>query len=683
MKRHYSIIPILIAFAMIISMLLGSCQGPGETEEKNLKIKYINDSIDPGDNFYRFANEGWMEAHPLPKDESRFGSFDLLRKNTKQKVKNILEEAAEGQYESGSIEQKIGDLYSLGMDTQKIKEQGLKPIEDDMKAIEAIQTKEELINQITYFHKYGIGSLFRLSAGADAKNSKMNIAQLSQGGLGMSDRDYYLKDDERTRNIRKAYRNFIPKIFKLAGASSQEAGDATETIMDVETRLAKASMTRLERRDPHKTYNKMKLGELKQLCPNFKWKRYFKGLEIDVPDSMNVHQPDFFREVNSMLENMPLDTWKTYLRWNLLNSTAEYLPPEFVEANFEFYGKTMQGLQEMKPRWRRVLDVTNRSLSHPIGKKFVEKHFPPEAKKRMIALVNNLQDAFGQRIKRLDWMTDETKEKALEKLSVMNVKIGYPDKWRDFSDLTIDTSSYVENVLTSQKFNKSYQLNKIDQPVDEDEWFMPPQTVNAYYSPSMNEICFPAGILQPPFFYLEGDAAVNYGAIGGVIGHEMTHGFDDQGRKYDKEGNLNDWWTKKDAERFDKRSQVLVKQYNQKTVLDTVNADGKLTLGENIADLGGVSISYTAFKNATENEDPPEKIDGYTPEQRFFLAWARVWAQNIRDKEILRRTQEDVHSLGIHRANGPLPNTNAFYEAFNVTEEDKLYIPEEKRAKIW
>lgn len=683
MKRHYSIIPILIAFAMTISMLLGSCQGPGETEEKNLKIKYINDSIDPGDNFYRFANEGWMEAHPLPEDESRFGSFDLLRKNTKQKVKNILEEAAEGQYESGSIEQKIGDLYSLGMDTQKIKEQGLKPIEDDMKAIEAIQTKEELINQITYFHKYGIGSLFRLSAGADAKNSKMNIAQLSQGGLGMSDRDYYLKDDERTRNIRKAYRNFIPKIFKLAGASSQEAGDATETIMDVETRLAKASMTRLERRDPHKTYNKMKLGELKQLCPNFKWKRYFKGLEIDVPDSMNVHQPDFFREVNSMLENMPLDTWKTYLRWNLLNSTAEYLPPEFVEANFEFYGKTMQGLQEMKPRWRRVLDVTNRSLSHPIGKKFVEKHFPPEAKKRMIALVNNLQDAFGQRIKRLDWMTDETKEKALEKLSVMNVKIGYPDKWRDFSDLTIDTSSYVENVLTSQKFNKSYQLNKIDQPVDEDEWFMPPQTVNAYYSPSMNEICFPAGILQPPFFYLEGDAAVNYGAIGGVIGHEMTHGFDDQGRKYDKEGNLNDWWTKKDAERFDKRSQVLVKQYNQKTVLDTVNADGKLTLGENIADLGGVSISYTAFKNATENEDPPEKIDGYTPEQRFFLAWARVWAQNIRDKEILRRTQEDVHSLGIHRANGPLPNTNAFYEAFNVTEEDKLYIPEEKRAKIW
>ena len=683
MKRHYHVIPILTAFAMTISMLFGSCQGPGEKEEKNLKVEYINDSIDPGDNFYQFANDGWMEAHPLPEDESRFGSFDLLRKNTREKVRNILEESASGDYEEGSIEQKIGDLYSLGMDTEKIKQQGLKPIEDDLKAIEAIQTKEELINQITYFHKYGIGSLFRLSAGADAKNSKMNIAQLSQGGLGMSDRDYYVKEDERTRNIRKAYRNFIPKIFKLAGASSQEAGSVTETIMDVETRLAKASMTRLERRDPHKTYNKMKLEELKQLCPNFNWEDYFKGLEIEVPDSMNVRQPEFFKEVNSMLEEVSIDTWKTYLRWNLLNSTAEYLPPEFAEVNFEFYGKTMQGLQEMKPRWRRVLEVTNRSLSDPIGKKFVEKHFPPEAKKRMVALVNNLQEAFAQRIKRLDWMSEETKEKALDKLSVMNVKIGYPDEWRDFSDLTIDTSSYVANVLTSRKFNKSYQLNKIDKPVDENEWFMPPQTVNAYYAPSMNEMCFPAGILQPPFFYLEGDAAVNYGAIGAVIGHEMTHGFDDQGRKYDKEGNLNDWWTQKDAERFDKRSQVLVKQYNQKTVLDTVHADGKLTLGENIADLGGMSIAYTAFKNATDDKDLPEKIDGYTPEQRFFLAWARVWAQNIRDKEILRRTQEDVHSLGIHRVNGPLPNIDAFYQAFNVTKEDNLYIPEEKRAKIW
>ena len=668
---------------MTISMLFGACQGPGEKEEKNLKVEYINDSIDPGDNFYQFANDGWMEAHPLPEDESRFGSFDLLRKNTREKVRNILEESASGDYKEGSIEQKIGDLYSLGMDTEKIKQQGLKPIEDDLKAIEAIQTKEELINQITYFHKYGIGSLFRLSAGADAKNSKMNIAQLSQGGLGMSDRDYYLKEDERTRNIRKAYRNFIPKIFKLVGASSQEASAVTETIMDVETRLAKASMTRLERRDPHKTYNKMKLEELKQLCPNFNWEDYFKGLEIEVPDSMNVRQPEFFKEVNSMLAEVSIDTWKTYLRWNLLNSTAEYLPPEFAEANFEFYGKTMQGLQEMKPRWRRVLEVTNRSLSDPIGKKFVEKHFPPEAKKRMVTLVNNLQDAFAQRIKRLDWMSEETKEKALDKLSVMNVKIGYPDEWRDFSDLTIDTSSYVANVLTSRKFNKSYQLNKIDKPVDENEWFMPPQTVNAYYAPSMNEICFPAGILQPPFFYLEGDAAVNYGAIGAVIGHEMTHGFDDQGRKYDKEGNLNDWWTQKDAERFDKRSQVLVKQYNQKTVLDTVHADGKLTLGENIADLGGMSIAYTAFKNATDDKDLPEKIDGYTPEQRFFLAWARVWAQNIRDKEILRRTQEDVHSLGIHRVNGPLPNIDAFYQAFNITGEDKLYIPEEKRAKIW
>ncbi|MGM0530156.1 MAG: M13 family metallopeptidase [Bacteroidota bacterium] len=668
---------------MSIPIFMSSCQGPGEQEEKNLKVEYINDSIDPGDNFYQFANDGWMDEHPLPEDESRFGSFDLLRRNTKHKVKNILEECAEGDYKSGSIEQKIGDLYSLGMDTNKIDRQGIQPIEEDLKSIEAIQSKEELISQITYFHKYGIGSLFHLSSGADAKNSKMNIAQLSQGGLGMSDRDYYLKDDERTREIRKAYRDFIPKIFKLAGASGEEAGTGTETVMEIETQLARASMSRLERRDPHKTYNKMKLEELKELCPNFNWESYFKGLGIEAPDSMNVRQPEFFKKVNSMIENVSLDTWKTYLRWNLLNSTATYLTPDFVTANFEFYGKTMQGQEEMKPRWRRVLDVTNSALSHPIGKKFVEEHFPPEAKDRMLTLVDNLQEAFAHRIERLEWMSEETKDKALEKLSVMNVKIGYPDEWRDFSDLKIDAPSYVENVLASKRFNKQYQLDKIGEPVDEDEWFMPPQTVNAYYSPSMNEICFPAGILQPPFFYLEGDAAVNYGAIGGVIGHEMTHGFDDQGKKYDKEGNLNNWWTQKDEERFEERSKVLVNQYNQKTVLDTVHADGELTLGENIADLGGVSISYTAFKNATEGEELPERIDGYTPNQRFFLAWARVWAQNIRDEEILRRTQEDVHSLGIHRVNGPLPNVDTFYEAFDVSQEDELYIPEDKRARIW
>ncbi|MFW6099840.1 MAG: M13 family metallopeptidase [Bacteroidota bacterium] len=682
MARHTPT-PTLIAFIMSIFMLLGSCGGSGDQETQNLKVKYINDSIDPGNNFYRFANDGWMEAHPLPGDESRFGSFDLLRKNTREKVKDILETCAGGDYEKGSIEQKIGDLYSLGMDTNKIRQQDIQPIKEELKSIEAIHSKEELINQITRFHKYGIGSLFRLSAGADAKNSGMNIAQLSQGGLGMSDRDYYLKKDERTNKIRGAYRDFIPKIFILAGTSDDKAGKNTETIMELETRLAKASMTRLERRDPHKTYHKMTLEELKELCPNFNWEDYFKGLGIEVPDSMNVRQPEFFSEVNSMIESVSLDYWKTYLRWNLLNGTASYLTPEFVEANFEFYGKTMQGTDEMKPRWRRVLEVTNSSLSHPIGKKFVEEHFPPKAKERMLTLVDNLQEAFNQRIKNLEWMSEETKNKALEKLSVMNVKIGYPEEWRDFSDLTIDAPSYVENVLASKKFNKQYQLNKIGKPVDEDEWFMPPQTVNAYYSPSMNEICFPAGILQPPFFYMEGDKAINYGAIGGVIGHEMTHGFDDQGRKYDKEGNLNDWWTKDDGKRFDKRSEVLIEQYNQKTVLDTVHADGDLTLGENIADLGGISISYTAFKNATKNQELPEKIEGYTPAQRFFLAWARVWAQNIRDEEILRRTQEDVHSLGIHRVNGPLPNVDAFYEAFNVTEENELYIPENKRAKIW
>ncbi len=673
-----------LLFAVTVPLFFATCsQGPGEKAKQDLKVNYINDSIDPGDNFYRFANDGWIEAHPLPDDESRFGSFDLLAKKTKTKVKNLVKNLAEADHQQGTIEQKIGDFYTLAMNTGKVNEQGLDPIADEIKRIEQLNNTQDLQQQVRHFHHYGIGSLFRLSSGADAKNSDMVIAQLSQGGLGMSSRDYYLKDDKRSTKIREAYRDYMRKIFILSGESKKEADQKVQTIMDMETRLAKASMTRLERRDPQKTYHKMNAKELQQLCPAMDWKGYFTGLNIEVPEDINVRQPQFFKQVNQMLGEVPIDQWKTYFKWNLLNSSASYLSDEYVKARFNFYGKTMQGQKEMKPRWRRVLNVTNRALGFAVGKKFVEAHFPPKAKKRMTNLVGNLKDAFAQRIKNLQWMSDTTQQKALEKLQVMNVKIGYPDQWRDYSDLTINGDAYIENVMASRRFNKNYQLSKIGQPVDEDEWFMPPQTVNAYYSPSMNEICFPAGILQPPFFYMEGDDAINYGAIGGVIGHEMTHGFDDKGRQYDKEGNLNNWWTPKDTKRFNKRSQRLVEQYNKKTVLDTVHADGELTLGENIADLGGLSIAYTAFKKATRDKNLPEKIDGYSPDQRFFLSWARVWAQNIRDEEILRRTKEDVHSLGVHRVNGPLVNIDAFYDAFNVTREDELYLPEDKRAKIW
>jgi len=676
---------LFLTLIMVASILFfGACSQTAQKEkEQDLNVNYINEEVDPGNNFYKFVNDGWVEDHPIPAEESRFGSFDLLGRKTKKKVRTILEETADQKHKTGSIEQKIGDFYRLGMDTQKIQKQGLTPLKEELARIEAIQTREDVQEQLIHFHNYRIGSFFGIFASPDAQNSDMNIAQLSQGGLGMSDRDYYVKDDKRSKEIRNAYRDYVTRIFQLAGDNEQEAKQATDIIMNLETRLAEASMTRLERRKPKKTYNKMKLEELENTYSNFDWRGYFKGLGIEVPSEMNVRQPEFFTEANTMINEVPVDKWKTYFRWNLLNSSTSYLTDEFVQADFDFYGKEMQGKEEMQDRWRRVLDVTNFALGDAVGKKFVEKHFPPEAKKRMVKLVENLKGAFAERIKELDWMSDETKEKALEKLEVMNKKIGYPDKWRDYSELTIGTESFFANVMASRKFQKQYQLDKIGKPVDEDEWFFPPQTVNAYYAPSMNEVCFPAGILQPPFFYLDGDDAVNYGAIGAVIGHEMTHGFDDQGRQYDKQGNLNDWWTKQDSKNFDERTQVLVEQFNQKTVLDTVHANGELTLGENIADLGGLSIAYTAFKNATADKNMPDKIDGYTPEQRFFLAWGRVWAQNIRDKEILRRTKEDVHSLGVHRVNGPIANIDAWYEAFNVEKVNSIYIPEDQRAKIW
>jgi putative endopeptidase len=674
---------LLIAIMAASTLFSGSCTKQDQKKEQDLNVDYINTDVDPGDNFYNFVNDGWMEAYPIPADESRFGSFDLLRKKTKEKVKGILEECKNSDSDNGTIEQKIGDFYELGMDTGKIEKQGLKPLEKELAKIKSIQSKEDIQKQFMHFHNYNIGSFFGIGASADAKNSDMNIAQLSQGGLGMSDRDYYVKDDKRSKEIRDAYRKYVSRIFQLAGDSEQKAKNQVKTIMNIETRLAEASMTRLERRNPKKTYNKMTLEEVQNKYSNIKWENYFKGLDIEVPSEINVRQPGFFSEANKMMEEVSVEDWKTYFRWNLLNSSADYLTDDFVQAHFDFYGKEMQGKKEMKERWRKVLDVTNFALGQAVGKKFVEKHFPPEAKKRMVKLVENLKSAFANRIENLEWMSGKTKEKALEKLEVMNKKIGYPDEWRDYSDLSVGQESYFDNVMAARKFQKQYQLDKIGKPVNENEWFFPPQTVNAYYAPSMNEVCFPAGILQPPFFYLEGDDAVNYGAIGAVIGHEMTHGFDDQGRQYDKKGNLHDWWTKEDSKNFEKRTKVLVKQYDQKTVLDTVHADGELTLGENIADLGGLSIAYTAFKMATSDKELPEKIDGYTPKQRFFLAWGRVWAQNIRDKEILRRTKEDVHSLGVHRVNGPIANIDAWYEAFNVSKDDSLYIPQEKRAKIW
>lgn len=676
---------IILKFAVIAFIIMGittSCQQKVD-EKKTLDVSLIDKSFDPAQDFYHYANNGWLEKYPLPDDESRYGSFDQLAKETSKKVHSLVEELASTEHEQGTIEQKIGDFYALGMDTKKIDEQGLTLLQPEFDRITSINTKEDVQNQIAHFHMHRIGSLFGFFGSPDPKKSDMTIAHISQGGLGMSDRDYYTSNDARTKEIRNAYVKHIEKMLILSGISEDEAQKRASTIMDIETRLAKASFTRLENRDPNATYNKKSQEEVKNLYPNFDWDNYMANMGLDYDGNINVRQLKFFEEMNTMLNDVSINDWKTYFHWNLLNASANYIGSEFEEQNFDFFGKTMQGSEKMRERWRRVLGVTNRALGDAIGQKFSEKHFPPEAKERMINLVENLRVALGQRIDNLEWMSDETKEKAHEKLATIRVKIGYPDQWEDFSNLQVGNESYVLNVLAANKFSRKEDLNKIGKPVDKDEWFMNPQTVNAYYAPSMNEVCFPAGILQPPFFYLDGDDAINYGAIGAVIGHEMTHGFDDQGRLYDKEGNLTNWWTQEDSKLFDDRAQVLVDQFNKIYVLDTLPADGKLSLGENIADLGGLNIAYTAFQKAQEDNPQEEIIDGYTPDQRFFLSWARVWAQNIRDKEIIRRTKEDVHSLGINRVHGPIANMPEFHEAFNVEPGDELYIPEEERASIW
>lgn len=671
MKNKFTLIAFLLA--MTTSLY---------AQNKAIDPVNLDQKVDPGKNFYLYANGGWLENNPIPDDKSRFGSFDLLADSARKQVRELIKKTAGKDHKQGTVAQKIGDFYSSGMDIEARNKNGLKPLKKELKAIEKAGNNQEIMKVITDMQKNGLYPLFTLYATADAKNSEMVRTHLFQGGLGLPNRDYYTDTDERTKEIRKKYVEHVSKMFRLTGEKDADADKIAQKILELETRLAKASMTPLELRDPHKRYNKMDLAKLQETSPEIDWKSYFETLGLGDPEVIIVGQPDFFAEISTMMKEVPTSEWKNYLKWDLLNSSASYLSEDFEEQNFAFYGKTLTGKQKNQPLWKRVQGTTSGAMSEALGKLYVQEYFPKEAKERMLELVNNLKVALGERIDNAEWMSDVTKKKAHEKLSTMNVKIGYPDKWRDYSNLEIKKQAYVENVMSARAFNRQFNLQKINKPVDKDEWHMPPQMVNAYYSPSMNEIVFPAAILQPPFFFMDADDAVNYGAIGVVIGHEMTHGFDDKGRQYDKEGNLQDWWTKADAEKFDTRAQVLVKQFNEFIVLDTMRADGQLSLGENIADLGGLNIALTAF-NKTEQSKSNEEIAGFNPLQRFFLAYAHIWAQNIRDEEIVKRTREDVHSLGKFRVIGPLRNMPEFHAAFNITEEDYMYLPEDKRAMIW
>ena len=568
------------------------------------------------------------------------------------------------------------------MDSVKLNNDGYEPIKADLEDINNYTDRKSLYKKLAQLSQIGVRTYFGLGVSADDKDSKVNAVQMGQGGLSMGQRDYYLEEDEATVRIREAFKSHVVKLLMLCGFDQTKAEQTRDIVMDVETRLAKAFRSRVEMRDPEANYNKISLDDLKKQYPTFEWDTYLNEVGLNGVKEIIVGQPNSLKEAADIINTLPAAKQKLYLQWKLISAAASTLSDDIAEENFDFNSRVMRGTAEQQPRWRRAVGVVGSALGEGVGQMYVEKYFPAEAKERMKTLVANLQEALGERIRGLEWMSDETKAKALDKLSTFYVKIGYPDKWRDYSELEISNDSYWENMKRVSRWSSAYRMSKFGKPVDRDEWGMTPQTVNAYYNPTTNEICFPAGILQYPFFDMEADDAFNYGAIGVVIGHEMTHGFDDQGRQYDKDGNLKDWWTEADADEFKKRAQVMVDFFSAIEVTPGLFGNGSLTQGENIADHGGLKVAYQAFKNATKDNPLPEK-DGFTPEQRFFLAYATVWGQNITEAEIRNRTKSDSHSLGKWRVDGALPQIDAWYEAFNIQPSDPMYIEKEKRVNVW
>ena len=635
-----------------------------------------------GADFYQYACGGWMKKHPLTNEYSRFGSFDMLAENNREQLKGLIVEIAAGQNAQGTIGQKIGDIYKLAMDSVKLNADGVTPIQADLEKIASVKDKSEIVPLMAELAHSGVFPYFSFYVGADIMDSKSNLFQLYQGGISLGEKEYYLDNDDVTVNIRNKYKEHIVKMFQLAGFDEAAAKKNMEAVMDIETRIAKASFSAVEQRNPAANYHKMSLDELKKEIPGIDWDAFLNGIGVKGVTELSVSQVDPIKEVEKIINSLPVENQIAYMQWSLIDRAAGYLSDDLVAQNFDFYGKTLSGKQTNQPRWKRAVSTVNGVLGEAVGQMYVEKYFPAAAKERMVQLVKNLQTALGERIRNLEWMGDSTKIKAIEKLNSFYVKVGYPDKWRDYTGLNIEKDSYWANVKRATEFELDYMLSKAGKPVDRDEWGMTPQTVNAYYNPTTNEICFPAGILQYPFFDMNADDAFNYGAIGVVIGHEMTHGFDDQGRQFDKDGNLKDWWTAEDAKRFEERAQVMVNFFDSIQVLPGLNANGSLTLGENIADHGGLQVSFQAFKNATK--DAPLLVkDGFTPEQRFFLSYAGVWAGNIRDEQIRLQTKSDPHSLGRWRVNGALPQIGAWYDAFGIKEGDPMYLAPEKRVSIW
>ena len=655
-----------------------------KTMESGIRLENLDTTAVAGDDFYQYACGGWMKNNPLTGEYSRFGTFDKLAEDNKEQLRTLITGIAEKDNEPGTVAQKIGDLYNMAMDSVARNERGMEPIRPVMERIAALKSNKEVMPLVAELSRKGMGSFFHVYIDADIMDSKQNLVQIYQGGIALGEKEYYLDTDEATTNIREAYKKHIVNMFRLAGLDEKAAEKKMKAVMKIETAIAEKSYSATEQRNPAANYHKMTMAEMQEAFKGIDWNEYFTILGIDSLEELSVSQPEPLAEVARIISEEPTEDIVAYLQWNLLDGCAGELSDAFGDESFDFYGRILSGRKEQQPRWKRAVGVVNSVLGEAVGQMYVEKYFPAAAKERMLTLVKNLQVALGERIDAQDWMSDSTKMRAHEKLNSFIVKVGYPDTWKDYTGLTIDPAkSYSENLMAANEFFWNDMIaRKYGKPVDNTEWFMTPQTVNAYYNPTTNEICFPAGILQYPFFDMNADDAFNYGAIGVVIGHEMTHGFDDQGRQFDKEGNLSDWWAPGDGDKFKEKTQVLVDHFNKIEVLPGLFANGEFTLGENIADHGGLMVSYQAFKNATAKEALPT-IDGFTPEQRFFLAYSTVWAGNIRDEQIRVYTKSDPHSLGRWRVNGTLPHIDAWYEAFGITPEHKLYIPAEQRAQVW
>lgn len=673
-------------FLPMLMLVAAPAQGLMAQNQSGLDMTNFDKSVRPSDDFYRYATGGWQKLHPLPAAYSRYGSFDMLQENVNKQVNSILTSLTKKKFKEGTTERKLSDFYKLAMDQDRRNKEGLAPVKPLLDEMEAAKTLDQLHDLQLKYAKIGYGVPFGSYFGADDKNVTRNILCLSQGGLTLGQKDYYLNNDKATSDIRDAYKKHLVRMFKLYGFSDAQASAKAADVFRAETELAIASKSNTELRDPQANYNKMSLKEFEDNYPNIPLCQMAEaeGVKLDYIQEMNVGQPAFFTALNSLMALQTPDELRALMEWDVIQSSASYLTDEIRQANFDFFGKTMSGRKEEYPLWKRATNQVESAMGEALGKMYCERYFPASSKKMMEELVHNLQISLGERIDAQTWMSDSTKKNAHEKLDKFYVKIGYPNKWTDYSKLTIDPSkSYYDNVLATREFAVDKMIaDKAGKPVDRDEWFMTPQTVNAYYNPTTNEICFPAGILQRPFFDPKADAAFNYGAIGVVIGHEMTHGFDDQGRQYDANGNLHDWWTAADAKGFEKRAKLYSDFFDSIEVLPGLHANGKFTLGENLADHGGLQVAFNAYKHATANK-PLKTIDGLTPDQRFFIAYAGVWGQNITDQEIRNRVKRDPHSLGEWRVNGALPHIDAWYKAFDVKKGDKMYLPENQRLELW